>query len=262
MNASKNSPFRPGFGAIRAWDARSRAYRSGCDGNPPRGSRERASLRVQGPISSKSGTRGPVLRLVALCALLFALAGCRFDVSPAEFDVSADVGQAITESLEVRNTGDEPVEFSLSAEGARITLSETSGILRPGAAAHIGISAECESAGERRTDIAVTGRTGNKAIVVHVPFVLRCQDEAGAHLVSLELFQGPPIYKKDYRAGTKTEPVTLGRPENGAYPRRSGNVPTRTRTPGSGRIHRKTRHGQRAITGSSPPSGTGAQRLP
>ena len=158
------------------------------------------------------------LRHAAIFLTAFALAGCRFDVSPAEFDVSADVGQAITESLEVRNTGDEPVEFSLVPEGARVTLSETSGILRPDATAHIGISAECESAGERHTDIAVTGRTGNKAIVVHVPFVLRCQDEAGAHLVSLELFQGPPIYKKDYRAGTETEPVTLGRPENGATP--------------------------------------------
>ena len=67
----------------------------------------------------------------------------------------------------------------------------------------------------------MTGRTGNKAIVVHVPFVLRCQAEqaeAGTHLVSLELFQGPPIYKKDYRAGTETDPVTLARPENGATP--------------------------------------------
>ena len=116
-----------------------------------------------------------------------------------------------------------------------MTLSETSGILRPGAAAHIGISAECESAGERRTDIAVTGRTGNKAIVVHVPFVLRCQDETGAHLVSLELFQGPPIYKKDYRAGTETEPVTLGSARERGRPSEGvGTIPSRTRTPGSG----------------------------
>ena len=159
------------------------------------------------------------LRHAAIFLTAFALAGCRFEVSPDSFDVSADVGQAITESLEVRNTGDEPVEFSLVPEGARVTLSETSGILRPDATAHIGISAECSSPGERRTDISVTGRTGNKSIVVHVPFVLRCQAEqaeAGAHLISLELFQGPPIYKKDYRAGTETEPVTLARPENGA----------------------------------------------
>ena len=160
------------------------------------------------------------LRHAAIFLTAFALAGCRFDVSPAEFDVSADVGQAITESLEVRNTGDEPVEFSLVPEGARVTLSETSGILRPDATAHIGISAECEAPGERHTDIAVTGRTGNKSIVVHVPFVLRCQAEqaeTGTHLVSLELFQGPPIYKKDYRAGTETEPVTLA-PTHGAVP--------------------------------------------
>ena len=218
MTASKNSSFRPGFGAIRAWDSLSRAYRSGCDGIPPRGSRERASLRVQGTISSKSGTRGPVLRLVALCALLCALAGCRFEVTPDSFDLSADVGQSITESLEVRNTGDDPVELTLATSGAAVTLSTTAGVLQAGEALDIEISAECSSPGERHTDIAVTGRTGNKAIVVHVPFVLRCQDEAGAHLVSLELFQGPPTYKKDYRAGTETEPVTLARPENGATP--------------------------------------------
>ena len=161
------------------------------------------------------------LRHAAIFLTAFALAGCRFEVSPGSFDLSADVGQAVTESLEVRNTGDELVEFSLVPEGARVTLSETSGVLRPDATAHIGISAECEAPGERHTDISVTGRTGNKSIVVHVPFVLRCQAEqaeAGAHLVSLELFQGPPIYKKDYRAGTETEPVTLARPENGATP--------------------------------------------
>ena len=154
-------------------------------------------------------------------ALLCALAGCRFEVSPVSIDVSADVGQAITEFLEVRNTGDEPVDLTLVAEGAAVTLSASAGVLQAGEILDIEISAECASPGERRTDIAVTGRTGNKAITVHVPFVLRCQAEqaeAGTHLVSLELFQGPPIYKKDYRAGTETAPVTLARPENGATP--------------------------------------------
>ena len=140
---------------------------------------------------------------------------------PVSIDVSADVGQAITEFLEVRNTGDEPVDLTLVAEGAAVTLSASAGVLQAGEILDIEISAECASPGERRTDIAVTGRTGNKAITVHVPFVLRCQAEqaeAGTHLVSLELFQGPPIYKKDYRAGTETAPVTLARPENGATP--------------------------------------------
>ena len=184
----------------------------------PRGSRERASLRVQGPISSKSGTRGPVLRLVALCALLCALAGCRFEVTPVSFDLSADVGQSITESLGVRNTGDDPVELTLATSGAAVTLSTTAGVLQAGEALDIEISAECSSPGERRTDISVTGRTGNKAITVRVPFALRCYAEDGARFVSLEVFQGPPIYKKDYRAGTETDPVTMFRPENGAAP--------------------------------------------
>ena len=156
------------------------------------------------------------LRSAATFALLCALAGCRFEVTPGSFDLSADVGQSITESLEIRNTGDEPVDLTLVAEGAAVRLSASAGVLQAGEVLDIEISAECASPGERHTDIAVTGRTGNKAIVVHVPFVLRCRDEAGTHLVSLELFQGPPIYKKDYRAGTESEPVTLARPENGA----------------------------------------------
>ena len=159
-----------------------------------------------------------VLRSAATFALLCALAGCRFEVSPDSIDVSANVGQSITESLEIRNTGDEPVDLTLVAEGAAVTLSTTAGVLQAGEVVDIEISAECSSPGERRTDIAVTGRTGNKAITVHVPFVLRCQAETGTHLVSLELFQGPPIYKKDYRAGTETEPVPMMRPENGATP--------------------------------------------
>ena len=158
------------------------------------------------------------LRHAAIFLTAFALAGCRFEVTPDSFDLSADVGQAITEPIEVRNTGDELVEFSLALDGAPLTLSETAGVLQPGEVVDIEISAECASPGERRTDIAVTGRTGNKAATVHVPFVLRCQDETGTHLVSLELFQGPPIYKKDYRAGTETEPVPMMRPENGATP--------------------------------------------
>ena len=158
------------------------------------------------------------LRHAAIFLTAFALAGCRFEVSPDSFDVSADVGQTVTEFLEVRNTGDELVDLTLVAEGAAVTLSTTAGVLQAGEVVDIEISAECASPGERRTDISVTGRTGNKAIIVHVPFVLRCQDETGTHLVSLELFQGPPIYKKDYRAGTETEPVPMTRPENGAEP--------------------------------------------
>ena len=77
----------------------------------------------------------------------------------------------------------------------------------------------------------MTGRTGNKAATVTVPFVLRCLSEVGTYLVSLELLQGPPIYKKDYRTGEETDPVNLHRPENGTEP-----VPEyqRARTVGDG----------------------------
>ena len=130
-------------------------------------------------------------RSAATFALLCALAGCRFEVSPDSIDVSVDVGQSITESLEIRNTGDEPVDLTLVAEGAAVTLSASAGVLQAGEILDIEISAECASPGERRTDIAVTGRTGNKTITVHVPFVLRCQAETGTHLVSATS-HGPP----------------------------------------------------------------------
>ena len=79
------------------------------------------------------------LRHAAIFLTAFALAGCKFEVTPDSFDLSADVGQAITESIEVRNTGDELVEFSLALDGAPLMLSETAGVLQPGESANIDI---------------------------------------------------------------------------------------------------------------------------
>ena len=85
------------------------------------------------------------LRHAAIFLTAFALAGCKFEVTPDSFDLSADVGQTVTESIEVRNTGDElvvacfPVQFSLALDGAPLMLSETAGVLQPGESANIDI---------------------------------------------------------------------------------------------------------------------------
>ena len=161
----------------------------------------------------------PLARIVAILLVASALAGCRFDVNPAELDVSANVGESVAETLEVTNTGDELVELTLAVSVGAATLSTDAATLQPGEAVDIEVTAECLTPAERHMEIAVTGRSGNKSATVRVPFVLNCVSQAGgAYLVALELFQGPPIYKKDYRTGEETEPVNLARPENGAAP--------------------------------------------
>ena len=158
------------------------------------------------------------LRDITIVFVLCALAGCRFDVSPDSFDRSADVGEVVFEILMVTNTGDDPVELTLAVSGATVSLSTNAATLQATEAVEIEISAECESAGDRRAQIAVTGRNSEGAATVNVPFVLRCYDESDAQFASIELFQGPPVYKKDFVAGTETEPVPMMRPENGAEP--------------------------------------------
>ena len=207
---------RPYSAAIRAWAALCGALKSNFQGEHPRNSRESAPARPSPPISRVRQPGGPLFRLAGLCALLCALSGCRFDVHPAEFDLSADVGESVSEILEVKNTGDEPLDLSLVTEGATVTLSTRSATLEAGEVVEIEVSAECTSPGDRRSEIAVTGRNSEGAATVYVPFVVRCYADGDAQFVSIELFQGPPVYEKDFIVGTETEPVPMMRPENGA----------------------------------------------
>ena len=217
-NRRQNTPNRPVSAAIPAWTALSGALKFSYHGKHLRDSRENAPAHSFLPISHVRQPGGPVSRILALCALLCAFAGCRFDANPAEFDVAAGVGETVTEILEVTNTGDELVELTLTVSGAPVTFSTSAETLQAGEVLDIEISSECFAGGERESEIAVTGRTGNKAVTVRIPFVLRCHSESGTYLVALELFQGPPIYKKDYRTGTEIGPINLHRPENGAPP--------------------------------------------
>ena len=168
------------------------------------------------PQHSMAVRRWSALRSVAAFAALCVLAGCRFDVAPDSFARSADVGDTATEILTVTNTGDEPVELTLAVHGAAVALSASAATLQVTEAIEIEISAECEAAGERRTVIAVTGRTRNKAATVEVPFLLRCVSDTGMYPISLEVFQGPPIYKKDFVTGTETTPIPMALPEDGS----------------------------------------------
>ena len=168
------------------------------------------------PKHSMAVRRWSPLRSVAVFAALCALAGCRFDVAPDSFDRSADVGDTATEILTVTNTGDEPVELTLTAHGATVALSTSTATLQATEAVEIEISAECEAPGERSTEIAVTGRNSEGAATVYVPFVVHCTSASGTYPVSIEVFQGPPIYKKDYLVGIETAPVPMARPEDGS----------------------------------------------
>ena len=94
--------------------------------------------------------------------MAMALAGCRFDVTPGSFDRSSDLGQAVTETLEIRNTGDEPLEFSLATDGASLTLSATSGVLQPAETIDVEISAECDDPGSVHTGNISDGSTAGR----------------------------------------------------------------------------------------------------
>ena len=181
-------------------------------------SSESASLALGSAILG-SPLHSPVrsLRGVAVALIAIALAGCRFDVEPSMFIRSADVGEEISESLTIRNTGEEDLLFRIGAtEG--LAFSVRAGTLAPGAEADVEIEATCTAAGDQVQDISVSGETEEGRQTISVPFELRCYADHDARLVSLELFQGPPTYKKDYVAGTETDPIPMTRPENGAEP--------------------------------------------
>ena len=155
---------------------------------------------------------------MALCALLGALAGCRVDVTPEAISVSADAGDEVAETLTITNPGDEPVDFILRTTNTEISLSHTTGTLEPGAETEVTVSMNCSGTQGVTGAIRVSSSVGNKSVTIEVPVALRCYAEGDARLVSLELFQGPPIYKKDFETGVEVGPVSMTRPENGATP--------------------------------------------
>ena len=155
---------------------------------------------------------------MALCALLGALAGCRVDVTPEAISVSADAGDDVTQTLTISNPGDEPVDFVLRPTDPAISLSLASGTLAAGAETETIVSMSCSGTQGVTGAIRVSSSVGNKTVTIEVPVALRCYAEGDTRLVSLELFQGPPIYKKDFETGVEVGPVSMTRPENGATP--------------------------------------------
>ncbi len=163
-------------------------------------------------------SRAPALRAGATVLLAVTLAGCRFDLTPDAFEHAAAVGETVRDTLTLSNPSDEPVDFSLDVNGSGLTVSPASGVLEPGAEVAITVSADCEEPGLVDTEIAVSGWTGKQGATVGVPFALECATPIGAQLMRLEVFQGPPVFLKDYLRGKETKPVNLHRPENGAEP--------------------------------------------
>ncbi len=163
-------------------------------------------------------SRAQALRAGATVLLALALAGCRFDLTPESFEHAATVGETVRDTLTLSNPSDEPVDFSLTVNGSGLSVSPASGVLEPGQEMAIAVEADCEEPGLVDTEIAVSGWTGKQGATVGVPFALECATPVGTQLMRLEVFQGPPVFLKDYLRGTETEPVNLHRPENGADP--------------------------------------------
>ncbi len=163
-------------------------------------------------------SRAPALRAGATVLLAVSLAGCRFDLTPDAFEHAATVGETVRDTLTLSNPSDEPVDFSLEVNGSGLTVSPASGVLEPGEEMAIAVEADCEEPGLVDTEIAVSGWTGKQGATVGVPFALECATPIGTQLMRLEVFQGPPVFLKDYLRGTETKPVNLHRPENGAEP--------------------------------------------
>ena len=155
---------------------------------------------------------GNILRVLALVVVLSALGACRFTVDPVAISLTGNAGAQTTEALTVTNTGDEPLSYSLTASGTGIELSSRSGTLDVGASAEISVSMACGASGE----VGVKGTNSEGTARVTVPVSLSCPLQGDARLVSLEVFQGPPVYKKDFETGEEFGPVPLARPEDGS----------------------------------------------
>ncbi len=163
-------------------------------------------------------SRAPIRTAGAAALLALSLTGCRFDLTPESFEHAATVGETVRDTLTLSNPSDEPVDFSLVVNRSGLTVSPASGVLAPGAEMAIAVEADCEEPGLVDTEIAVSGWTGKQGATVGVPFALECATPVGTQLMRLEVFQGPPVFLKDYLRGTETKPVNLHRPENGAEP--------------------------------------------
>ena len=159
-------------------------------------------------------------RTALLGIVLLALGACRLDISPEEFDLTADVGDTVQETLTLSNPSDDPVDYTLTPVGADISLSSESGRIEAGEQTEVEVSMTCDDAGPVSGSIRVRAATGNKSTIVEVPVALQCGAaepvEVVAGLVSIEIFQGPPVYKKDFETGEEFGHVPMTRPEDGS----------------------------------------------
>ena len=157
-----------------------------------------------------------IFRLLVVTVAALALAACRVEVSPESFSLSADAGDQVAETLTITNPGDEPVDFLLQPTDTAISLSDTTGTLEPGAETEITVSMSCSGTQGVTGAIRVSSSVGNKSATIEVPVTLRCYAEGDTRLVSLEVFQGPPVYRKDFETGRTYGRVSMARPEDGS----------------------------------------------
>ena len=79
------------------------------------------------------------LRFSFVCALLVAMAGCRFNVEPAEISLTGNAGETASETLTIQNTGDELLSYTLTPSGSGFDLSSRSGSLEIGESIEISV---------------------------------------------------------------------------------------------------------------------------
>ena len=72
--------------------------------------------------------------------VLLVLGACRLDISPQEFDLTADVGDTLKETLTLSNPSDDPVDYTLTPAGAGISLSSQSGRIEAGEQTEVEVS--------------------------------------------------------------------------------------------------------------------------
>ena len=150
--------------------------------------------------------------MAVVVAVFFALAGCRFTVDPVELSLSGNAGETASETITIQNTGDESLDYTLTSSGSGFDLSLRSGTLGVGEAVDVSVSMTCGASGE----VEIEGTNSEGTASVAVPVSLSCLLGGGAGLVSIEIFQGPPVFKADYETGRTYGPVSMVFPEDGS----------------------------------------------
>ena len=181
--------------------------------------------RVSGSIRVRAATGNKSSIVEVPVALQCGPVRSLLDVTPNSLDLAIEFAENIQELLLMANPGDDTVDVTMTPVGGGITLSHRTDRLEPGDSAWVGVFITCHDAGEVAWAVRFQASAGNGSSTVEVPIVLHCgaiqhveppELQGGAGLVSIEIFQGPPVYKADFDTGRTYGPVPMSKPEDGS----------------------------------------------